>query len=296
MVGRIRGVKRLAALGLAMTLLAACGDRSDNESASVKEAAGTGGQADGSVALGLVRADANAPVTREVIYTADLTVRVGSITRAAPKVGRAAEDAGGYVFSQATDAVTDEAYLTLKVPSTSFDQVMGAVAALGRVQQRSMQAQDVTAEVTDVEGRLATARISADRLRTLLADATTVADVVALEGELTKRETEIESLAGRSRVLRDQVELATINVMLTEREDLKVNDNLPGFRGGLRAGAVALLNAAQVLVVLVGFALPFAPFAVLAVWLVRRYLRRRRRRAAVGARSAEPQAGVVGEE
>ena len=102
----------------------------------------------------------------------------------------------------------------------------------------------MTAEVVDAEGRLKTAQASADRLRGLLAEAKTPADVVAIESELAKRETDIETLQGRLRVLNDQVALATLTVRLTERNDLEVT-NLPGFRGGLRTGIVAVINSGR---------------------------------------------------
>lgn len=211
-------------------------------------------------------------VRRDVIYTADLVIRVASIPKATAEATRSADDAGGFVFSQETNS--SQTTLTLKVPTDRFDGVLAAVAGLGRELRRTVKAQDVTAEVVDVEGRLKTAQASADRLRSLLGEAKTAPEVVAVESELAKREADIESLQGRLRVLNDQVALATVSVRFTERDDLRVNNELPGFLGGLRAGWIALLNVGLALTAALGFVVPFVPFVVLVVWLLRQYRRR----------------------
>lgn len=77
-------------------------------------------------------------------------------------------------------------------------------------------------------------------------------------------------------MLASRVDLATIDVTLTERTGMRVSDDLPGFATSLGLGWVTLVNVVKVGVVLVGFLLPFAPFALGGVWLLHRHLRRRR--------------------
>ena len=209
---------------------------------------------------------------RKIVYTADLTVRVDAVGRATTEAVRIASEAGGLVFSQSSDLQGDrEARLTLKVPPERFESVLADLAELGRALESDIKAEDITEEVTDVDGRLKTSQASADRLRTLLGAASSTADIVAIEGELAKREGEIESLQGRLRVLTNQVEMATINMRLTETADLEVNREVPGFLKALRTGWVALLNVLLGVVAVAGFILPFAPLIVLGWWIVRRY-------------------------
>jgi len=209
---------------------------------------------------------------RQVVFTADLTVRVADAARATKEATQLARAADGLVFAQSSDLEgRREARLTLKVPPDRFESVLDSLAELGQALERDVKAQDVTEEVVDVEGRLKTAQASAERLRTLLGGAASTADVVAVEAELAKRESEIESLQGRLRVLDSRVDLATIDVRLTERADLEVNRDVPGFLKALRAGWVALLNVVLAFVAVAGFLLPFAPFVVAGWWAVRRY-------------------------
>lgn len=79
-------------------------------------------------------------------------------------------------------------------------------------------------------------------------------------------------------MLTNEVELATVNVRLTERADLEVNREVPGFLRALRTGWVALLNVLLGVLAVAGFLLPFAPLVVLGWWAVRRYRSRHPRR------------------
>jgi predicted nucleic acid-binding Zn-ribbon protein len=76
-------------------------------------------------------------------------------------------------------------------------RIVEQVEALGEVRYRDRTAEDVTDQVTDVEARVATQRASIARLRVLLDDAADLRDVVTLEGELARREADLDSLLRR---------------------------------------------------------------------------------------------------
>jgi len=75
--------------------------------------------------------------------------------------------------------------------------------------------------------------------------------------------------------LNSLVDLATVNLRLSERGDVKLNADVPPFLKALRAGSFVPLNVGLVVVAAAGFTLPFLPLGVLAVWAVRRYRRGR---------------------
>ena len=118
-------------------------------------------------------------------------------------------------------------------------------------------------------------------MRELLEGSGDVAQLATVEGELARREADLESLLGRQRVLDDQVAMATIHLDLREPEAVEAteDDALPGFLGGLEGGWDGFVTAASVLVTGLGYALPFllAGGAVGAGWL---WIRRRRARPA----------------
>lgn len=70
--------------------------------------------------------------------------------------------------------------------------------------------------MVDLKSRIATAETSVARLRELLAQATDIDNVVALEQQLLQRETDLETLRGQLHTLETQVALATIYLTITE--------------------------------------------------------------------------------
>ncbi|HET8620200.1 MAG TPA: DUF4349 domain-containing protein [Acidimicrobiales bacterium] len=204
---------------------------------------------------------------------------------AADAVRRIATDAGGFVADEQERARDDEVDITVRVPAASFDEVREDIGALGDVVTQNVEARDVTAEMVDVESRIGSLRASVERLRGLLSEAGDVGQLAMVEGELARRETELEAMLGQQRVLADQVALGTLGVALSEDEQPTVAEDTPGFTEGLRNGWVAALAAGTVALAAVGFALPFAVPVLLALLAVRLWQRRRRPPAPTAAES-----------
>ncbi|MDQ3147042.1 MAG: DUF4349 domain-containing protein, partial [Actinomycetota bacterium] len=220
---------------------------------------------------------------RSVIRTASLEVRTADVAETSERALAVAEAAGGQLSSQQSQLEGDTtATLVFKVPPEAFARVLADLADLGELTSREVGSDDVTTEVVDLEGRLAAVTASVERLRALLAQAADVPQVVAVEGELARREGELESLTGQLRALRAQVDLATVTLSLREPppvvgEEAEVSDDIPGFMRGLRTGAVVFVNVAQAVVTGVGFVLPFLALALLVGLPLRWALLRRRR-------------------
>ncbi|MBB2901726.1 hypothetical protein FHR75_002541 [Kineococcus radiotolerans] len=227
---------------------------------------------------------------RAVVSTATLGVEVADPAAAQAAVEDLVTTAGGVVAASRAggsgEPDGEHARLTLRVPSAAFDGVLDGIAALGRQTERSTSATDVTAEVADVDSRVASARAVLATFRDQLPQARTIADVLAVEGEIARRQADLEALQARQRVLADQVALATVEVTLTrEAATAAVAAGEPGFTGGLVAGWRALGESLRVVSVVVGALIPFAvPLALVAVPLL---LRRRRTRGTASPAPAE---------
>ncbi len=249
------------------------GDAASGDDAETADEGGGGGGAGGGSALAV---DTVALAqSRDVVRTGAMRISVDDVDAAAIDVRRLAATAGGFVADEQVRARDAKADLTLRVPSDRFDDVRTDVAELGDVAEQDVDAQDVTAEVVDVESRIAALRASVDRVRALLSQSGDVAQLATVEGELARREAELEALLGQQRVLRDQIDLATLTIHLSEDEAPTPSDDAPGFLDGLRRGWVAAVDGGRVALAVVGFVLPFALPAVLVAWLVRRWQRRR---------------------
>ena len=217
---------------------------------------------------------------RDVIYTADLTVQVDDVTHAVAQIETAVRAAGGFVAGseRSTDAASipapqtvepgaepapaprSSATMTLRVPPGGFNSVLDRLATLGLVLDRKLTGQDVTETVVDVKSRIASARASVDRIRDLMERAVTLRDVVALEGELSQREADLDALLAKQTSLKDQTSLATVTVHLKTAEALAATaeDDDEGFTAGLSNGWDAFTTSATAGATVLGALVPFA--------------------------------------
>jgi Domain of unknown function (DUF4349) len=232
-----------------------------------------GGDAAADTALGL---DTQAiAAERDIVRTGSMQLTVDDAEDGAAGVARIASDAGGFVSNEQARPKDDQVDITVRVPADKFEDVRSDIGDLGDVVEQTVDAQDVTAQVVDIDSRVASLQRSVERLQGLLSQAGDVGQLATVEGELARRETELEALQGQQRVLADQVALGTLDVHLAEEQAVTLSEDTPGFLDGLHTGWVALLYGGRVALTALGFALPFLVPAALA-FAVFRWLHRRR--------------------
>jgi hypothetical protein len=144
--------------------------------------------------------------------------------------------------------------------------------------------------MVDTQARLAAQKASVARVRTLLNKATTIGQIVQVEGELTRREADLESLEGTLNVLKSQTSLATISVHIasappaptptpsaTPTVPPKPKKPIHGFSGGLKAGSHSFVTGAVGVATVLGALLPYLALllaiAVLTFFVRRSWLR-----------------------
>ncbi|MFE2261088.1 DUF4349 domain-containing protein [Streptomyces griseosporeus] len=288
-----RPVHTLAGLLLAALALTACSGAADSGGASSSDAKAA--VPEGAAGAGARKATAapQLPATH-VIRTASLTVQVKSVGKALADARSTAETAGGYVGEENTtrdEEGHEETRVVLRVPVERYDAVLTELQGAGKLLEREAKAQDVTDQVVDVDSRVKSARASVARVRELMDQATRLSDVVELEGELSRRQADLEALLARQASLKDRTSLATITLSLSERPvDTAARDDGPGFVDALAGGWDAFVTMLRWVVVVFGAVLPFAVVLGLLVlgWL--RWVRPRRR--AVAGASAPEQPGA----
>lgn len=151
--------------------------------------------------------------TRLFVRTASIEVVVASVPQAAEEAVRLTEQAGGYIHDS---SMTKDGRGTfdLRVPAAQLDAVLDQLAKLGEEKSRRVSTEDVTDRVTDLDAELANKRALRDRLRDLLARAKDVKDVLAVENELTRVQTDIDSLEARLKKMRDDVAFSSVSLTL----------------------------------------------------------------------------------
>jgi hypothetical protein len=150
-----------------------------------------------------------------------VNVRVDSLEAAIAAVRQLAATLGGTIGNVSMSSGEYEvrsATLELRVPSPRFDDAMGGLSPIGRVEHRTETVEDVGEEFVDLNARMATSRRLEQRLVELLATRTgRLEDVLAVERELARVRQEIERAEGRLRYLGARVATSTINVTVSER-------------------------------------------------------------------------------
>lgn len=233
-----------------------------------------------------VQQGAAAPSDRALIQTVQLVVQAEDPAAAADAAVRAAVAVGGFTASQRTDTggrtdgTATASEVVLRVPGGELDEVLTRLRGLGKRLGEDRTTQDVTDQVVDVDSRVASQKASVARVRALLAQATSIGDVVTIEAELAKRESDLEALEAKQASLADQTSLATVTATFRAPDAVTATSaHRTGFLGGLAAGWHAFTAAAVVALAVLGAVLPFALTGALAagaVLLVLRALRRRR--------------------
>ncbi|MFB6824376.1 DUF4349 domain-containing protein [Streptomyces virginiae] len=294
---RHRSAAALAALSLvgalALTGCGASGQGSANDKAAVAPAA-DGKAPEGAAAAPAPAGSAGAAgsaagknaappvaVRPNVIRTATLGIETADVQKTLAAARAAADDAGGYVGNESTRRGENgrmTSTLTLRVPGERYDAVLGAMEGSGKLLHRKVDAQDVTEKVADIGSRVASQQASVARVREMMGKASALSEVVMLESELSRRQSDLESLLAQQTALKDQTSLGTITLEVSEPDakpepEKKEKKKEPTFLGALGGGWDVFTQVVRYLTVAVGAVLPFALTAAVVLVLFRVYRR-----------------------
>lgn len=218
---------------------------------------------------------------RQVIRAAVLRVEVVKFDEASKALVRIAESSGGFIAdSNISQEEPPHGTFTLRVPAIRFSEVLDRVGALGKVTGRRVSGQDVTEEFVDLRARIRNLEHHERQLLTFMEKAVKVADLLAIEQELTRVRGEIEQQTGRLRFLGNRVEMATVEVGLYEKAKQSsglfwdFSASLQKVRAAFLGTIRQVLAASERLFVLISALVPLALLA-LAVWGLIRWLGRR---------------------
>lgn len=154
---------------------------------------------------------------REIIFTADVTVRVDNVTATGRQATEVISDLGGFVFGEESQGGNEpRTTLIFKVRPDDFSEALESLAGIGELRSQRITTDDVTERVVDLQGRIDTTALGVERLRTAMEAATNLEDFARLEQQLLNRESDLAVLRGTLRTLRDRIDLATITLTIVQ--------------------------------------------------------------------------------
>ena len=157
----------------------------------------------------------------KIIYTARLTLETKDYDAARAALEQAMADAGGWMENSSESSYDDSSRslsMTLRVPAENYESFLTAAGQAASLVNRSESADDVTAQYTDVAGRIANLEGQRDRLRELQASAGTLSDLLDIEAQLSDVQYQLESWQSQLDWYDDQVASCTVTVSLREVE------------------------------------------------------------------------------
>ncbi len=147
-------------------------------------------------------------IQRQMIYNAELTVTVPSITSAMIDAKNLTENLGGYLQKQSNRRRS----MTVKVPSKKLEKFINEISKLGNVTSKDISCRDVTDQMFDLDIRIDNLEKLRTRLTELLKKAKKVEDMIKIENELGRITGELERLKGQIRLMKNKVAYATIEI------------------------------------------------------------------------------------
>jgi hypothetical protein len=156
---------------------------------------------------------------RKIIREGTISFETNDAAETSQRIAKAVADYKGYITE---DIITDQSYqiehrVTIRIPAAKFDTLLATIAqGVDALKTKNVTSKDVTEEYVDVESRIKTKKELEARYQQLLQKATKVEEMLAIEREMGTLRTDIESIEGRLRYLKDRVAFSTLTIIYYE--------------------------------------------------------------------------------
>jgi hypothetical protein len=236
--------------------------------------------------VSLISEQAYAAQERLIIRNADLAIVVDDTEETLGAIEALVAAAGGWVVNSSVWEYSDvkRGNITVRVPADELDAFLDEIHALANeVTNESISGQDVTEEYVDLEAQLTNLEATADRVRGFLDEARDVEDALAVNVELSRLEGEIERITGRMQYLERSARFSSVSIDITPdalAQPVTIGRWQP--QGTALSAIQALVKALQwlvdALIVIVLLVLPLLLVTVGPVYLIIRFLWKRRKK------------------
>lgn len=166
---------------------------------------------------------------KKVIKNGSLTIRVDRVNDATQKISEIAKSNGGEIFSSNFNQSSrniKSGSIIVRVPTDNFEKTFNELKGVASlVVRESTSGDDVTEQYTDLQSRLKNKQAEEQSLIKILDRAGKITEVLEVTRELSRVRGEIEVLQGRIRLMDSQIDMATIDISLSEDPDITISDS-----------------------------------------------------------------------
>jgi len=152
---------------------------------------------------------------RKIIKEGDISFESADINKTKSLITQSVQNLNGYISKDEAFDYNDrlEHRLVIRVPADKFDILLAKISeSTEKLDSKNINVLDVTEEYIDIDSRIKTKKELEERYKELLKQATKVEELLAIEKEIGQLRTEIESVEGRLRYLKDKISLSSLTV------------------------------------------------------------------------------------
>lgn len=154
---------------------------------------------------------------RKIVKTFNLNIIVKNVDKSTQELEELLKKYSGYIenfysYEYENNKATN---FTIKVPTNNISKFMKDIKKDGYIKNESFSATDFTEQYTDNENKLKNLYVRRDKLRTMMnKQAEKLADVIAVDRELSNVQNEIERLEKSNLKIQNKVDYSQINLTI----------------------------------------------------------------------------------
>ena len=228
---------------------------------------------------GTETANTAAMLERQLIKEGSINFETHDIAEIRQHIESLVQKYGAYISQEdeRTASLRIYQYITVRIPKTHFDAFLTDLSGdAKKIDNKSVTVQDVTEEFIDSTARLAVKKETEQGYLRLLKQAKTIKDILDIQNKLQDIRSDIESIEGRLRYLKNSVNFSTLHISMYQQIEATSDTGsvfMPiwdAIKGGVQA------FAAVCIALLYGWV--FIALGIAAMLIILR-LRKRRRKA-----------------
>lgn len=154
--------------------------------------------------------------TRYIIKSASLEISVDVPTEALNEMKALVKSNSGFVHS-VYDNDEKTISMTAKIPQGQLESFVEEASQKGKLISKNISSQDVTGELIDIEAKVKNLKVLRARFRELLARANNIDEVLKIEKELVRIQSEIDSIEGRVKSLKQHALLSDVSIVISQK-------------------------------------------------------------------------------
>ena len=152
------------------------------------------------------------PEIRMITYTVYLTLSVKNAEVAKTALIEQIKTHDGFIVKESED------FITSRIPAEKMEEYVKTAKTLGKIENESKTGTDITDQYRDNVIKLDNLKNVRERYLALLEKANTVADILSIEKELERVNTEIELLEGKIKYAEQSVAYSSVTIRFKERK------------------------------------------------------------------------------